>query len=446
MPADLQISFNLDGQKYDVGLKKAEGVASKSNVIIGGVEYSLQGSEKGIEFIKEFFMKLPADSTRSLTLAGNELKARLWLAGAKDINLSTMEATHKIGLRTLTDNAPFDIRQTINDVCLAMKDKYVFPDIGKKCSEFLQKQLREGAYEAISDLESFAQAVTADLRLVSADKHISVMLNSPPTKPEVEKPTVPSIEEEGSFQIEDDFSRPVLTDEFQYKPSSDIGWMGRPHDSLTYEMQVGFLADKPSVGYMDLNVFGVCKERDDTVEMREDVASRRQAYIAAVDKLKDAETIIIDLRNNGGGDPFAVQLLCSLFVEEGMPLNRIEWRTEEGPKSEDFNTLSYSELPQEKRLLNKKIYVLIGPQTFSAAEEFSNNMKVLEKATFVGEPSGGGANPGGPFQISSDLTVFIPTGKAVNPIQKGNWEGEGIIPDHMVPEGRAFDVAVSLIK
>lgn len=190
----------------------------------------------------------------------------------------------------------------------------------------------------------------------------------------------------------------------------------------------------------------LCKERDGTVEMRDDVASRRQAYVGAVDKLKNAETIIIDLRNNGGGDPFAVQLLCSLFVKEGMPLNRIEWRTKDGPRSEDFNTLSYKELPQEKRLLNKKIYVLIGPQTFSAAEEFSNNMKVLGKATFVGEPSGGGANPGSPFPISNDLTVFIPTGKAVNPIQKGNWEGEGIIPDHMVPEGRAFDVVVSLIK
>lgn len=449
MSADLQINFNFEGQKYDVGLKIMEGVTlsqSQSHVIIGGVEYSLQGSKNEIEFVKEMFTKLPVDSTKSLTLAGNELKARLWLAGAKDIHFSTKETIHKIGLRTLVDKVPFDIRQTIHDVCLAMKDEYVFPDIGKKCSEFLQKQLQNGAYEAISDLETFAQALTADLRLISEDKHISVMLNSPPPKFEVEKPSISPIEEAGSIQMEDYFSRPVLTEESRYKPSSDIGWMGRPLDSLTYEMQVGFLADEPTVGYVDLNLFGVCKERDDTVEMREDVTNRRQAYIAVANKLKNAETIIIDLRNNGGGDPFAVQMLCSLFVEEGIPLNRIEWRTPEGPKSENFSTLSYGELPKEKRLLNQKIYVLIGPQTFSAAEEFSNNMKVLGKATFVGEPSGGGANPGGPFKISNDLTIFIPTGKAVNPIQKGNWEGEGIIPDHMVPEGRAFDEVVSLIK
>lgn len=43
MSADLQINFDLDGQKYEVGLKKTEGVSSQSNVIIGGVEYSLQG-------------------------------------------------------------------------------------------------------------------------------------------------------------------------------------------------------------------------------------------------------------------------------------------------------------------------------------------------------------------------------------------------------------------
>ncbi len=221
---------------------------------------------------------------------------------------------------------------------------------------------------------------------------------------------------------------------------------GRPDGSLPHEIQTGFLAQDNKIGYMDLQIFGVCKERDETVEMKKDVASRRQAIIDAVSQFKDTDSIIIDLRNNGGGDPFAVQLLCSLLLEDNTPLNRIETRTVDGPKSEDFNTLSYEELPKEKRLLDKEIYVLIGPFTFSAAEEFSNNMKVLGKATFVGEPSAGAANPGEPFQISHDLTVFIPTGRAINPIKKGNWEGVGVIPDHMVPEGKAFDEVVSIIQ
>lgn len=439
---NLQIHFKLDGQNYDVGLKKTEDLSSQNKVTVGGIEYSIQGSSKEVDFIKEIFMKISQDSKKNLSQAGKELKAKLWLAGAKDINLSAVEGTYKICLRSLKNNAPINIHQTIKDLSLAMKEKYVFPDIAKMCSEFLHQQLKNGAYDAISDLESFAEALTADIHLISEDKHIYVFLNDPLPESEMKKPSMSTTEE--SEQKEADFSHPALISKSEFKAASNIGSMNT--DSLPYELQIGILAEDHTIGYIDLNVFGVCKERNDSLEMKEDVASRRRAYVDAVDKLKDVDTIIIDLRNNGGGDPSAVQLLCSLFIEEGLPLNRIEWRTEEGPKSEDFNTLSNAELPQEKRLLDKKIYVLIGPNTFSAAEEFSNNMKVLGRATFVGEPSGGGAHPGSTFPITDDLTVFIPTGRAVNPIQEGNWEGVGIIPDHMVPEGKAFDEVVSLIQ
>lgn len=412
---NLQIHFNLDGQHYDVGLKEKGGVSSQNKVRVGGVEYSLEGDAKGVELIQNLIQ----ESTGSLSQVGKELKAKLWLAGAKDLHLKTTEGTHKIGLRNLTDNALIDIHKTIDSISLAMEEEYVFSDIARRCSEFLHKQLEEGAYDAISDLEVFAEAVTADIRLISKDKHIALFSNDRPVRE----------------KIESDISPPQLNNKSQYKASSD-----------TYELLVGYLAEDPTVGYMDLRVFGVCKERNDTLAMKEDVAGRREAYLAAVEKLKSADTIIIDLRNNGGGDPFAVQLLCSLFIEEGLPLNRMEWRSKKGSEINEFNTLSHAELPKKNRLLDKKIYILIGPRTFSAAEEFSNNMKVLGRATIVGEPSGGGAHPGDIFQISEDLSVFIPTGRAVNPIQEGNWEGEGIIPDHVVLAGNAIDEVVSLIK
>lgn len=436
MSEDLQIHFSLDGQKYDIGLKKADGFASQNKVKVGGIEYSIEGGSKEIEFIKEIFMKISQDCTENLSQAGKELKAKLWLAGATDINLSTVEGTHKIGIRSLIDDAPINIRQTIKELSSAMEEKYIFPHVAKMCTEFLQQQFKEGAYDAISDLETFAQTLTSDIRLISEDKHIFVFL-------ETEKRSDISPVEE-TEQKEADVSRPTFSSKSEYRAPSNSGTMGA--NNLPYELQVGILKEDSTIGYMDLNLFGVCKERNDSHEMKEDVAWRRQAYVDAASKLKGVDTIIIDLRNNGGGDPSAVQLLCSLFIDEGLPLNRIEWRTEEGPKSEDFNTLSLTELPEEKRLLDKKIYVLIGPNTFSAAEEFSNNMKVLGRATIVGEPSGGGAHPGDIFKISNDLTIFIPTGRAINPIQQGNWEGDGIIPDHMIPEGKAFDEAVSLIQ
>lgn len=430
MNGNLQIHFKLGGENYDIGLNKTEDIASPNKITVGGSLYSIQGSSKAVNLIKDIFANISEDSTGNLSQIGKELKAKLWSFGAKDINLSAADGTHKIGLKNLKNETPINIRQTIKDVSSFLEQKYVFPDVAKKCSEYIHLQLQNGAYDAITDLESFAEALTADLHLISEDKHIYVYLKSPPRKAETN-------------QIDPDFTRPLLISKSEYKATTNNESIG--DDSLPYELQVGILAKDPTIGYMDLNVFGVCKERNNTPEMKEDVASRKQAYIEAVGKLKGVDTIIIDLRNNGGGDPSAVQLLCSLFIDEGLPLNRIEWRTEEGLKSEDFNTLSNKELPKENRLLDKKIYVLIGPKTFSAAEEFSNNMKVLGRATFVGEPSGGGAHPGTSVEIDDDLEMFIPTGRAINPIQQGNWEGVGIIPDHMVQANEALDETLFLI-
>lgn len=43
MSKDLQVHFTLDGQNYDVSLKETGGTYSQNKVIVGGVEYSIQG-------------------------------------------------------------------------------------------------------------------------------------------------------------------------------------------------------------------------------------------------------------------------------------------------------------------------------------------------------------------------------------------------------------------
>jgi C-terminal processing protease CtpA/Prc len=82
--------------------------------------------------------------------------------------------------------------------------------------------------------------------------------------------------------------------------------------------------------------------------------------------------------------------------------------------------------------------------TFSGAEEFTYNLKNLKRATIVGETTGGGANPGGPERVSEHFEVFVPSGRAINPITKTNWEGTGIEPDVKVPEADALATAHSL--
>jgi len=87
------------------------------------------------------------------------------------------------------------------------------------------------------------------------------------------------------------------------------------------------------------------------------------------------------------------------------------------------------------------VYVLTSKRTFSGAEEFTYNLKNLKRATIVGETTGGGAHPGGGFRINEHFGMFVPTGRAISPITKTNWEGTGVSPDISVPADQALHVA-----
>jgi retinol-binding protein 3 len=87
------------------------------------------------------------------------------------------------------------------------------------------------------------------------------------------------------------------------------------------------------------------------------------------------------------------------------------------------------------------VSILISPRTFSAAEEFAYNLKMLGRATIVGERSGGGAHAALPLRIDSHFRVSVPFARAINPISRTNWEGKGVEPDMRVEEDVAIHAA-----
>ncbi len=165
------------------------------------------------------------------------------------------------------------------------------------------------------------------------------------------------------------------------------------------------------------------------------MADRSMAIISGSD------AIIIDLRKNGGGSPAMVQYLCSYFFGERVHLNSLYWR--QGDRTDEFWTLDEI---GGKKLPNVPLFVLTSSRTFSGAEEFSYNMQTQKRATLIGETTGGGANPGGGFRVNADLTVFIPTGAAINPITGTNWEGVGVVPEIKTSAEEALEKAISLAK
>ena len=179
-----------------------------------------------------------------------------------------------------------------------------------------------------------------------------------------------------------------------------------------------------NIGYIDFRGF-----------MDPDLAADTVA--AAMNFVNGTDALIIDMRNNGGGNPAMVAFVCSyLFGPEPVHLNDLYWR--EGNRTDEFWTRK--EVPG-KRYLNKDVYVLTSKRTFSGAEEFTYNLKNLKRATIIGETTGGGAHPGGGFRINEHFGMFVPTGRAISPITKTNWEGTGVTPDIDVPADQALVVA-----
>jgi C-terminal processing protease CtpA/Prc len=284
----------------------------------------------------------------------------------------------------------------IDAVLKRLNDSYVFPDVAKKMETSIRERAEKKEYDQITSAKQFASALTKDLQAVSNDKHLRVRYSHSP------------IPERGQ--------RREPTAEEREQRKRDMSWMN--HGFTKVERLRG------NIGYVEFSGF-----------MDEELGADTVA--AAMNFVTGTDALIIDLRSNGGGNPAMVALICSyLFGPEPVHLNDLYWR--EGDRTDQFWT---KKEVAGKRYLNKDVYVLTSKRTFSGAEEFSYNLKNLKRATIIGETTGGGAHPGGMFRMHQNFGAFIPTGRAINPITKTNWEGTGVTPDVAVPADQALVVA-----
>ncbi|RPI22667.1 MAG: peptidase [Acidobacteria bacterium] len=288
--------------------------------------------------------------------------------------------------------------EVLEGVLKALNEAYVFPETAKKMEQSIRDRMAKNEYGSVASAKEFARKLTNDLQAVSKDKHlrVSYSFEARPKPPENEGP--PSPEERARF--------------------------------LKFARSVNFGFEKierleGNVGYLDLRSF-----------MGTELAG--ETAVAAMNFLSNSDALIIDLRQNGGGDPAQVALISTyLFDSDPVHLNSLYWRP--GNFTHQWWTLPY--VPGTRFGREKDVYVLTSNRTFSAAEEFTYNLQNLKRATIVGETTGGGAHPGGGRWINEHFGVWLPTGRAINPVSGTNWEGTGVKPDIAVPKEQALKTA-----
>ena len=288
---------------------------------------------------------------------------------------------------------PETLERLITTLSSTIAERYVFPDVAQALAEHLKERLWAGAYEGLG-VETLAGRLTNDLRSVNNDRHLHVW----------------PLDARAGAEAEPD---PEASRREQREEARRSNYGFRKVEIL-----------EGNIGYLELNGFV-------TTELAGDTATGAMAFLANVDAL------IIDLRANGGGEPSMIQLLCSYFFAEPTLLNTFQCRGKE--EIEEYWTLP--QVPG-KKLLETPLYVLTSGNTFSAAEEFTYDLKCLKRATIVGATTGGGAHPGDTHRIEDLVAVFIPAGRAINPITGTNWEGTGVAPDLAVAAEQTLDAAL----
>ncbi|WP_440983742.1 S41 family peptidase [Shinella sumterensis] len=278
------------------------------------------------------------------------------------------------------------VGKLIGGIAVQLREGYVFPDKGMQAADALEKAYNENAYTGLTDPAQFALRLTEQLRAITNDSHLRVIYGSP----------------------------------FRNQPPP-----GTPQDA-------GFEVKRlnGNVGYIRLARF-VPPE------------AFNPAADSAMREVSDTAALIIDMRDNGGGHPASVAYLVSFFLDPARPvhINDLIWRNR---GTSTFRTESFWSSETPVRYLGKPVYVLVGPKTYSAGEEFAYDLQVLKRATLVGEKTRGGANPGGLNELGSDLFVVVPPGRAENPITRSNWGGVGVQPDVPAKSDDAQETAAAV--
>ena len=153
--------------------------------------------------------------------------------------------------------------------------------------------------------------------------------------------------------------------------------------------------------------------------------------------LNDVDALIVDLRDNGGGmGEVALHIAGYLF---GRP--QFFYDPREHSRVPPFTSSPIN----DSNLVNTPVYLLTSSKTQSAAEYFVYNMKMLQRATIVGERTAGEQHSGRFFRINDHFGMGIQAMRAPkNPFPIKGWERIGIVPDVFVPSVDSLDEAMKL--
>ena len=173
-----------------------------------------------------------------------------------------------------------------------------------------------------------------------------------------------------------------------------------------------------NIGYLTINNF-----EDNKIIKQFD-----SLYTTEIAKTKG---LIIDIRYNGGGDGgigfnIIKRLTDKPFLSSQAKILRHSSRPNSEPLWDDLGHGTWS--ASGKIFYDKPVMVLIGPRTFSAAEDFTVAFDYMKRGKLIGMPTGGSTGQPVPFALPGGGSARVCGKRDTYPDGK-EFVGIGIMPD-----------------
>jgi peptidase S41-like protein len=307
------------------------------------------------------------------------------------------QSEQSVGQAQPSTSPPLDAasrHRIIENAIASIKQHHLDHSEAQEAADALLSHERRGDDDGATSTEEFASLATKQLREATGDSELVLLYSTHdiPERMPGPPPPLPAAYGDEMQRINCAFERVEIL----------------PHN----------------VGYLKLNAFP-------------DVSVCQATAAAAMTKLNDADALVFDLRDNRGGFPSMVSLIAAyLFDHPEYMYCPLENTTAE--------SWTHSPVPGNK-LASKPVYILTSSRTISAAEQFTYNLKMLKRATLVGETTAGGGHAANLHSVGDNFYVGTIEVRAINPYAKSDWNDTGIEPDVKVKALDALKAALSLV-